>query len=207
MFTTPGTFLLAAVLTVSSSSFAVAQDRSGDADLKELASYTLTVDTINKMERVTKVMVASLQNDPRYVEQRKLENELDALEQKDNLTDAEQRRIDAINARMEQLENADDDEPDSDSGDSLSDMARKIANTPPLAAALKQVGMTPREYAKASMAIFQAGFALAAKQMTEKMGKPFKTPEGVNPANIKFFQEHEADLKRMQAAMQSAGGG
>jgi hypothetical protein len=33
-----------------------------------------------------------------------------------------------------------------------------------------------------------------------------KLPPGVNPANIKFVDEHEAELKKLQAAMTGGSG-
>jgi hypothetical protein len=58
--------------------------------------------------------------------------------------------------------------------------------------------VSPREFAKFSLAMLQASMAVGAKQMTEKMGKPFVLPEGINAANLKFVQEHQAELKKMQ---------
>ena len=193
------------MILASSSVFAQAGRRSSaaDPDMKELAAYTLTLDTLNRVDRVTKAMIANVQKDPKYAERIKLSKELAELKKKDEPTEAEEKRIETIEARLEQIEQADDQ--DSGSSDTLTDMEHRIAGLPPLAAALKQEGMAPREYAKFMMAMMQAGFTVAAKQMTEKMNKPFEMPDGVNPANVKFFQDHEAEIKRMQASYEAAG--
>ena len=177
---------------------------SADPDMKELAAYTLTMDTLNRVDRATRAMAANLQKDPKYAERIKLGKELDALKKKDQTTEAEDKRIEELEARIEQLDNASDKDDDGDAK-TLSDMERKIAAMTPLANALKAEGLTPREYAKFMMAMLQAGIAVAAKQMTEKTGKPFQVPEGMNPANVKFFQDHEAEIKKMQEAYQAAG--
>jgi hypothetical protein len=184
---------------------AQASRAAADPDMKELAAYTLTMDTLNRIDRANRLMVANLQKDPKYAERIALGKELDALNKKDEPTDAENKRIEQIQARIDQLDAADDQDDDDDGPDqTLSDMERKIAGIAPLAAALKAEGVSPREYAKFTMAMLQAGFAAAGQQMAEKMGKTFQLPAGVNPANVKFVHDHEADIKKMQEAYQAS---
>jgi hypothetical protein len=183
-----------------SSSIASAQtarrSTAADPDMQELASYTLTMDTMNRIDRAMRAMAVNIQKDPKYAERIKLKKELDALKKKDETTEAEDKRMEQIEARLEQLDAADDGK-DGDTN-TLSDMERKIGNMPVMANALKQEGVTPREFAKFSMAMLQGAMTLAGQQMSAKAGKPFKMPEGVNPANVKFVQEHEAEIKKMQ---------
>jgi len=142
-------------LVVSLSPALVPQAPKTDPDLKALASYTLTMDTLNKVEHVYGDLAAAIKADPT------LESKMDALEGNAN--------------------------------DSLADMARRYQSVAPFDAALRKEGLTAREYATFSMALLQAGMAAAAQKMGAKL------PEGVNPANVKFVQDHEADLKKMQS--------
>jgi hypothetical protein len=89
----------------------------------------------------------------------------------------------------------------------LSDMERKINSMPVMASALKQSGISARDYAKFTMAMMQASFAEVAKQMSAKSGKPFQVPDGVNPANITFVEQHQADLKKMEDGYNALNGG
>jgi hypothetical protein len=200
------TILSVAALVLASPALAQTGRRgtpASDPDMKELASYTLTMETLNRIDRANRAMVASLQKDPKYAERIKLGKELDALKKKDETTDAEDKRIADLEARIEQFDAAND----MGGGDAktLTDLERKISAMPPLAGALKAEGVTPREYAKFTLAILQAGFVVAARQMDAKHGTSVPLPEGVNPANVKFLQEHEADIKRMQAAYEASG--
>jgi small-conductance mechanosensitive channel len=189
-----------AALVVSTSATAQTGRRasaaSADPDMKELAAYTLTMDTVNRVDRAMHAMAANMAKDPKYAEQMKLQKELEALKKKDDTTAAEDKRMEQIEARLEQLEA----ESSKDTGDtnSISDMERKINAMPVMANALKQEGVSARDFAKFSLAMLQASFAVGAKQMTAKSGKPFQLPEGVNPANIKFVEEHQAELKKLQ---------
>jgi hypothetical protein len=142
-------------LVVSLSPALVPQNAKTDPDLKALANYTLTVDTLNKVERVYRDLAAAMKADP------SIESKMDALEGNAN--------------------------------DSLADMARRYQSVAPFDAALGKEGMTPREYATFTMALMQAGMASAA----QKMGATL--PEGVNPANVKFVEDHKADLEKMQS--------
>jgi hypothetical protein len=149
-------------LVVSLSPALGPQNAKTDPDLKALASYTLTMDTLNKVERVYRDLAAAVKADPT------LESKMDAMSDAD------------------------------DSHDSLADMARKFQAIPPLDAALRKEGMTAREYAIFNMALLQAGMAAGAQKMGAKL------PDSVNPANVKFVKDHEADLQKLQ---QIGGGG
>jgi hypothetical protein len=175
------------------------QKRSSDPDLRELSTYTLTMDTVNKVARVNETMIAALQKDPRYAEAATLQKELDALDEKDELTEAEQKRKAEIEARIETLESSDSNGFSLNDAKDLTEMAAKIQAYPPLVSALRSQGLTPREYAKFMMAMIQAGFSAGLK----KAGMLKEIPEGVNPANITFVLEHEAELKKLQ----NPGGG
>jgi hypothetical protein len=166
-----------------------------DADMKELATYTLTMDTLNKVDRVMQRIGAEMKKDPKVIETTKLKAELKALTDKDETTEAEDNRKDAIRERLEKLE-ADDDDNSVSLGDAqtLATMAAKIQALPVAANALRAEGLSPREFSKFQVALLQAGLAAGL----QKAGMLKGTPEGTNPANIKFMLEHEAELQKMQ---------
>jgi hypothetical protein len=167
---------------------------SADADLRELAAYTLTMESLNKVVRINEAMYVALKKDPRYGEQVRLQQELDALKKKDETTEAEDKRMEDIGARLEVLEEANKDTVNMGDAKNITEMAAQVQKFPPLSAALRAEGMAPRDYAKFMLAMIQAGFAAGL----QKSGLLKETPEGVNPANIKFVLEHEADLKKLQ---------
>lgn len=172
-----------------------------DADVKELAQYTLTMDALNRVDRVTKTAMALMEKDPRYAERFKIGKELAALRKKAQPTEAEQKRIEELEAKAEQLDQKDD--PDDSDVKTLTDMEKKIDSMPPLATALKQEGMSAREYAKFTLASMQAALAAAVMKMP---GAKKALPASINPANVTFVQEHEADFKRLQDTYASLGG-
>jgi hypothetical protein len=75
-------------------------------------------------------------------------------------------------------------------------MAAKIQKYPAMASALQREGLSARDFAKFTMAMLQAGMAAGL----QKAGMLKGTPEGTNPANIKWVLEHEAELTKMQRA-------
>jgi len=161
---------LALVLASSTLAFGQSARRNAaaDPDLQELAAYTLTMDGLNKVDRVNKDIIAAIQKNP-------------GLAPKD----------------------------DDSAGDAktLSDMEKKINAVPVMASALKQEGLSARDYAKFTMAMMQASFALVGKQMSAKTGKPFQLPAEINPANVTFVEQHQADLKKLEQSYQQVNGG
>jgi hypothetical protein len=164
-----------------------------DADLKELSTYTLTMDTFNKMVRVQTAVGEALKADPKFAEQARLKTELETLRKKDETTEADDKRIEAIETRLEALETEMSSKFSFNDAKDLSDMARRAEAFPPLAVALRKEGLTGRDYAKFMSAVLQAGFAAGM----QKAGLLKETPAGVNPANIKFMLDHEAEFKKL----------
>ena len=161
---------LALVVACSTPTFAQSARRNAaaDPDMKELAAYTLTMDGLNKVDRVNKDIIAAIQKNPGL-----------APKDDDSVGDAK----------------------------TLSDMEKKINAVPVMATALKQEGMSARDYAKFTMAMMQASFALIGKQMSAKTGKPFQLPAEINPANVTFVEQHQADLKKLEESYQQMNAG
>lgn len=166
-----------------------------DTDLKELSTYTLTLDTLNKVDRATRAMIVELKKDPKFQEMERIEGELEALRKKDEPTEDETKRIETLEARREELK-ASTDAFNMNSATSISEMADQIQKEPRMAGPLQREGLPPREFAKFMLAMVQAGFAAGM----QKAGLLKNTPEGTNPANIKWVLEHEAEIQKLQQA-------
>jgi hypothetical protein len=172
------------------------------ADAKELASYTLTMETVKKVETATRSMLEGMKKDPRYQKLQKIEAEIEAIKKKDDPTDAELERVTALEAQKEEIEESID--LNLGSATSLDEMEASVNKMPVVANALQQAGLPPREYGKFMMAMIQASMVAGFK----KAGMIKEIPKDVNPENVKFIEEHEAELKAMQAEFErlSKGG-
>jgi hypothetical protein len=185
-----------AVVIALSLAAPVAQTRGpADADLKELSTYTLTMETLNKVDRAMRTAVAEMRKDPKFQEIERLKGELEALKKKDETTEEEDRRMETLGLRIEELESAATPLKMNDAA-TISEMAANIQKEPRLAGPLQREGLTPREFSKFMLAMIQAGFAAGM----QKAGLLKTTPEGTNPANIKWVLDHEAELQKMQQA-------
>lgn len=131
----------------------------GDADLRELSRYTLTMADIRKYAAAN----ANLAKLP----------------------------------KAEENEDSEDDE-DSDN-ESLDQMAARIGKMPEARKAIEGAGLTPRQFAVITMALFQASMAQFA---VEQGADPAKVARdaSVNPANIRFVKENKAELEKLKSS-------
>lgn len=84
---------------------------------------------------------------------------------------------------------------------SLSDVERRMTtDMPRFTAALRQHGLTPRDYALTTLVLFQSAFIAA----TQKSGALKQLPDNANPANVDFVTKNEAALKAITAKAQAA---
>ena len=127
----------------------------GDADLRELSSYQLTMADIRKFAAAN----ANLAKHPK-------------------------------------VEQDDDDAEDADNA-SLDEMAARIESIPVARKAVEAAGLSARQYAVITMALFQASLAQYAVDQGADPGK-IARETGVNPANIRFVKEHKAELEQME---------
>jgi hypothetical protein len=80
-------------------------------------------------------------------------------------------------------------------------MERSIASVPHMSDALAKAGLPPREYAKFSLAMLQAGMVAAMK----KSGtiKTIPPESGVSPENVQFMIDHEKEIADLTRQMQT----
>jgi hypothetical protein len=159
------------------------QNAQIDADMREIQEYRLSMAKVQQMNDAYLAFFKSLQSDPKFLALQKAREELRALENKANLTEA-----------VVSPETSSDQQ-------SLADMTRRIESQPRFAEAVKQAGLTPREFAKIQVSLMQAMFAHGFK----KAGAVKELPKEVPAENVKFVEEHEAQLTAMAKQWQSLG--
>jgi hypothetical protein len=168
-------------------------------DEKELAAYTLTMPTVRKVAAAMAAMNELEAQDPKVRERAKVREEIKALENKDELTEADEQKLEKLREREEAL----DDEIDRSSGpgdaSTITEMEQRIKSYPGAAAILAREGIAPREFAKATLALFQAAMVKGFSQGKADMAR---LPPGINPANITFVEANEKELAELQKQMQ-----
>jgi len=118
--------------------------QKADADTVELAKYKLSAATLKKVGVAAHAFVQALQNDPKFKGAIAAGRELEALENKDPRTPAEDRRIEELQKQVDEAEKqvqalvGSDDKDDSAT---VSDMARKLAAIPHMSEAFKSAGL------------------------------------------------------------------
>jgi hypothetical protein len=103
------------------------------------------------------------------------------------------------------------DESASDANESLDDMARKIDSEPMLRDAIREAGLSSREYVLITMSMMQTGMADGVLKMRPKDNQDSLIREmKANADNIKFYREHQAEItaksKAIEAEMKGASG-
>lgn len=173
------------------------------ADSKELASYRLTMETTKKVYGLMRSMAQEMANDPKVRALKKTKAEIEALSKKDELTDAESARLEKLTMQAEQQEDALEQGSGSlnlGNAQNLNEMEAGIKAHPQMMAALTKAGLTPREYSKYFLASLMAGM-VAGFQKSGLLKELPKELKEVNPENVKFMVEHEAELAAMQKEM------
>jgi hypothetical protein len=172
-----------------------------EADAREIEAYRLTMPRLEQLSRAYLAIAKVAHTDPRRQSLEKVHDELGRLQAKEELTDADERRIEQLEAEIAEIEENTDGVLDLGEGQSISEMARRIDAHPQYAAAVKSAGLTTREFATLQMALFQAMFAHGFL----KAGTIKTVPKDVNPENVKFLQEHEAEIQQMAKQWEAAG--
>ena len=190
--------ILVCWIAVSQAAVTIAQGSGlSAADSKELASYRLTMENIRKMQTAMRAMMEEARKDPKYQAIMKLNAEIDALEKKEELTDAEAERLEALRQKKEEAEDALDDQGmDMDRAKTLDDMEAQIKKFAPMARALNSAGISPREFSKMMMTMLMAGM-VASFQKSGLLKELPKDLKEIHPDNVKFMIDHEAELAAM----------
>ena len=87
---------------------------------------------------------------------------------------------------------------------SLDDMVRNVERIPEYRDAVRQAGLSPREYIMVTMAMMQSMMASSVLQMRPNDNQDSLAREmKVHPDNIKFIREHQAEITQKQKAMEA----
>lgn len=173
-----------------------------DRDAQEVKSYRLSLSVLQKLAAIHKAAAAARMEDPRQQQLAGKKAELAKLQAKEEPTDAEQERMDALAEEIERLEQGDDEDGDLGDARSLSEMAAKIDAQPALAAAVHGAGMTTREFATAELALLQAALAYGL----QKAGGLKQLPDEVSRENVEFVRQHEREIEALRAEREKAAG-
>jgi hypothetical protein len=181
---------------------ASAAPQTADPDIKELAAYRLSMEGVNKVAAATRATVAEIKKDPRYQEAVKLDAEIQTLEKKPERTAAEEQRLEEIKKKKEEVA-ASVVGISMEDAQTLGQLESKIRKSPPMMAGLKAASLSPREYATCMLSMLQSAIAVGMK----KAGMLKDLPPGVSAENVKFVEDHEAELKALQKEFQALGPG
>jgi hypothetical protein len=198
--------MLAALMIMSLTSVTNAQSGFSASDSKELASYRLTMETTKKVFALMRAIGQEMASDPKFQALQKTKAEIAALSKKDELTDAESERLEKLQMQADEQEDAMEQ---ANSGANMSnakdlnEMEAAIKANPRFVAALTKAGLTAREYARWTLASLMAGM-VAGFQKSGVLKELPKDLKEVNPENVKFIIEHEAELNAMRKEMESS---
>lgn len=171
------------------------------ADEKELSTYRLTMPTVKKVMAAMERLMLEESKDPKVQEMKKLEAQIDALESKDELTEAQEAELEKLRDRRAALEEEVDSAEETagiKNPETIAEMEAALKKIPGAVSALAAEGITPREYARCMMALLQAALVEGFSQGKADLSQ---LPPGVNPENVKFVREHKAELEAMRKAL------
>ena len=92
----------------------------------------------------------------------------------------------------------------SDPNASLDDMVRRIESEPMMVAAIRDAGLSAREFTMITISMMQTGMAAAVAKMrpTDNQDSLIRAMKA-NPDNIKFWNENEAEITRKSRDIES----
>jgi hypothetical protein len=173
-----------------------------DPDSRELAAYRLTAATMQKVAAAHSNLAAALKSDPRFARLAQLKDEKKRLEAREDPTEAEAARLEALDGEIEAAE-AGLPKP-LDGVKTLRDMETNVAREPLLAAALKSAGLAPREYSTFVVALVQASLVHALQSSGTGRGLPPELKGRVNADNVAFVAAHQAEIEAVFAELKAA---
>lgn len=94
-----------------------------------------------------------------------------------------------------------------DGSGSMEEMAQKIESSPEWASAIRDAGLEPREYVTLTMSMLQSAMAAAVLKMRPNDDQDsLVTAMHASMDNVKFVQEHEAEINAKREAMEKEAG-
>lgn len=91
-----------------------------------------------------------------------------------------------------------------DANSSLDDMVRNIESEPLMNSAVREAGLSAREFTMITMAMMQTAMAASVAKMRPNDNQDSLIREmKANPDNVKFWQANEAEITRKQKALEA----
>jgi hypothetical protein len=191
--------IVAALLAATAAAAAQAPS-TADRDMAEVRAYRLTMPKLQAVRQIYAQFFESIRNDPQFVAVQTLQKEKAALEAKAEPTEADQQRIEQIDAEIERIEGGLN--LNVGQKQTLADMARAFESNPKMNAAIRGAGLTPREFATIQLALFEAVLAHGF----QKSGTIKELPKEFSQENIQFVREHEAEITALMSDLQKQSG-
>ena len=157
---------------------------------------------LRKMATAGENIAKAVANDPRFKAEQALKQEISALEKKDELTDAESEKLDDLRAKLEEMEEKNSGSSDANA-ETLDEMARRIEREPLMAKAIRDAGLSPREYTLLSLVTFQAMMVHGVQKQLGNKPLPPDVASTVLAENIKFVADNEAEITRLMEKMKA----
>jgi hypothetical protein len=175
---------------------------TNDPDYKEVVAYRLTVATMNKVMQAQGDLMDAMKKDPQFIKVEGLEAEIKKLREKDDMTESDEARLEKLEEELNQALGIDSwNNNNNNNAQTLSQMAAAINNVPAAKAALSSAGLDAREYTKFSLAAMQAGMIAGMMKSGVVKEVPKELAATVNMENVKFMQEHEAEVEAFARLM------
>lgn len=172
-----------------------------DADTKEVLSYRLTMDAYRKVAVAYQALAEEQKKDPNYQALSRVKTEREALQKKEEPTDADLQRIEELQTKEREIQDTiDKAEIKMKDNATLAEFAAELEREPRIAAALRKGGISAREFATFTFAMVAAGFAAGL----QKAGMLKELPKEVNAENVKFILEHEAELEKLMGDLKGS---
>ena len=101
---------------------------------------------------------------------------------------------------------------ESNANASIDEMVKRIETEPMMVAAIKDAGLSAREFTVITFSVMQTGMAAAVLKMRPKDNQDsLMRAMQANPDNVKFYNEHEAEItqkmKSIEGEMKKPGSG
>lgn len=192
---------------------AQAKPKAADRDLQEIRTYRLTMPKVRQFAQAQLALARlapelaggeSAAKSPDEQAMHRASEEYERLADKEEPSTADQARMKQLEAEMEQLaEKLSARSDDGPSGaQSLDDLAARIDRIPQAAAAVRSAGLTTREFATITATLLQAFMAHAFT----KDRAVADLPKDINPANVQFIRDNEAEIGRLMADLKMKAG-
>jgi hypothetical protein len=189
--------LAAAALLVALVPVPAAAQANADADTREVLAYRLTLPKLRQLNEVYADLQRQREADPAYQQLKKKKQELAALAEKEELSEADEERMARLEEEIAELEMEQEGEELDPEDQSLSRMVERMTADPRIAGALKKAGLAPREAVVLQLALLQA--AVTAEMLDS--GTIKEMPENVNAENVRFCRAHKAEIAALTALM------